>query len=152
MSIQDLERAFELIELMGDGDVEGKKETALVEKAEKCLGLSFPNSYKIFLETLGYCGIKGLEFYGIFGDDFENSGVPDAIWLTLKNRKTGLPHSFVIVSSLGNGTYYALDTSQLNADGECPVVTYEINGRIEKIADDFGEFLLSELDSMKDEE
>jgi len=144
MSLQDLEKAFDLIEENG-GDFEGEKDNALIAKAEKALGLRFPPSYKKFLSTFGCGDIDGLEFYGLIGDDFENSSVPDAIWLTLEERKSGLPQSLVLVYATGDGAYYGIDTSQVDSSGECPVVSYEMNGSMEKIADDYGAFLLSEL-------
>jgi hypothetical protein len=81
-------------------------------------------------------------------DDFEHSGVPDAVWLTLKNRKAhNLPMSLVIIGDTGYGPYYAIDTAQKNTDGESPVIEWwsglpdaEGNGRV--IASDFGKFFL----------
>ena len=145
MSIQDLEVALYLIEVNGSGDFEGPKEDALINRAEIMLGLIFPPSYKKFLATLGCGDIAGLEFYGLINSDFEHSGIPDAIWLTLKKRKTGLPTNLILIYATGDGTYYALDTGQVDDNGECPVVSYDLDGNIEKIADDYGSFILSEL-------
>lgn len=145
MSNRDLDEAFELINEHGGGDFEGKKDFSLIEKAEAVLGLRFPPTYKKFLMELGCGDVEGLEFYGIIGVDFENSSVPDAIWLTLNERESGLPSSLIIIYATGDGTYYALDTDQVSADGENPVVSYGLNGRTEKIADDYGSFMLSEL-------
>ncbi|MCH9609944.1 MAG: hypothetical protein S4CHLAM45_13300 [Chlamydiales bacterium] len=144
MSLQDLEKAFDLIEKNG-GDFEGKKDNALIAKAEKALGLRLPPSYKKFLSSLGCGDIEGLEFYGLISSNFENSSVPDAIWLTLEERKFGLPKSLVLVYTTGDGAYYGIDTSQVDSNGECPVVSYKMNGNMEKVADDYGAFLLSEL-------
>jgi hypothetical protein len=145
MSTQDLETAFDLIEANGGGDFEGPKEDSLINKAEVVLGLTFPSSYRRFLATLGCGDIEGLEFYGLVRDDFEHSSVPDAIWLTINERKAGLPNNLVLIYAAGDGTYYALDTWQVDDSGECPVVSYDVDGEIEKIADDYGSFLLSEL-------
>jgi hypothetical protein len=145
MSNQDLEAAFELIDDNGGGDFEGQKDSALIEKAEVALGLRFPPTYRKFLAKLGCGDIEGLEFYGLIGDDFESSSVPDAIWLTLNERNSGLPSNLVLIYATIDGGYYALDTAQINSDGENPVVSYRLNGSTEKIADDFGAFMLSEL-------
>ena len=144
MSFQDLEKALKLIEDNG-GDFAGKKSDDLIAKAEQALVLKFPPSYKQFLNKLGCGGIEGSEIFGVIDENFEKAGIPDGIWLTLDERKSGLPEYFVVVSEVGDGAYYVLDTSQVDVDGECPVVTYEINGSSEKVADDFGSFLLSEL-------
>jgi len=145
MSIQDLDKAIELIAKNGGGDFEGEKDPSLVEKSEKMLGLKFPPTYKKFLHTLGCGDIEGLEFFGIINDDFENSSVPDAIWLTLDERKKGLPNNFILVYAAGDGTYCAIDTSQVNSNNENPVIAYTPDGSTKTIADDYGSFLLSEL-------
>jgi len=145
MSLRDLELAFELIDDHGGGDFEGEKDSSLIGDAEKALNLVFPPTYKKFLTRLGCGDIEGMEFYGLIDNDFNNSSIPDAIWLTLEERKSGLPKHLVLVNAIGDGGYYALDTGQTNEDGECPVVAYELNGQAEKVADDFGSFLLSEL-------
>ena len=145
MSDQDLDAALELIDVNGGGDFDGRKDSTLIEKAEKALGLRFPPTYKRFLAELGCGDIEGLEFYGIIGEDFESSSVPDAIWLTLDERKSGLPKNLILVYAVGDGTYYALDTSQVNSYGENPVVSYELNGSVKQVAEDYGSFFLSEL-------
>ena len=148
MSDQDLDTAFELIDVNGGGDFDGKKDSTLIEKAENALGLRFPPTYKRFLAELGCGDIEGLEFYGIIGEDFERSSVPDSIWLTLNERKSGLPKNLILVCAVGDGTYYALDTSQVSSNEENPVVSYELNGSVKQVAADFGSFFLSELQTV----
>lgn len=147
MSFEDLEAAFDLINENG-GDFEGEKDEALIAKAEKALGLVFPPSYRKFLSKLGCGDIEGLEFFGLIGSDFENSSVPNAIWLTLDERKSGLPDNLILIYAAGDGTYYALDTSQVDSERECQVVSYDVNGKIAPVACDFGAFLLSELQTV----
>lgn len=148
MSIQDLDIAIELIAKNGGGDFDGKKEFSLVDKAEKTLRLKFPPTYKKFLNVLGCGDIEGLEFFGIINDDFENSSVPDAIWLTLDERKEGLANNLILIYAAGDGTYCAIDTSQVNSSNENPVIAYMPDGSTKVIADDYGSFLLSELKTM----
>jgi hypothetical protein len=148
MSIQDLDIAFELIAKNGGGDFDGRKDPVLVDKAEKRLGAKFPPSYKKFLNVLGCGDIKGLEFFGIINDDFENSSVPDAIWLTLDERKAGLPNNLILVYAAGEGTYCAIDTSQVNFNNENPVIAYLPDGGTKIVANDYGSFFLSELKTM----
>jgi len=144
MGFQHLNTAFDLINDYG-GDFEGVKSPGLIDKAERALGLKFPPTYRKFLEVLGCGDIDGLEFYGVINDEFENSSIPNAIWLTLDERKAGLPNNLILVYGAGDGTYYAIDTSQVDDEGESPVVAYSVDGKTEKISDDFGSFLLSEL-------
>ena len=145
MSLQELESAFDLIEENGGGDFEGEKEASLIKGAAKALGLVFPPTYKEFLAKFGCGDIEGLEFYGLINNDFKNSSVPDAIWLTLDARKSGLPDYLILIYATGDGGYYALDTSQACENGECPIVSYELDGKVNKVADDYGSFLLAEL-------
>lgn len=131
-------------------DLEGEKPDSLVSAAEKTLGLNFPPSYKSFLLSFGCGDVAGQEFYGVIKHDFLNSGVPDAIWLTLRERADSkLPFQFIIVGSQGNGAYYVIDCGRVSESHECPVVTwwpglsgesYPDNAEI--IAEDFGSFFL----------
>lgn len=142
--MQNLAQAIDLINLY-KGDFEGKKSDIIIEKAENKLGIVFPPSYRHFLKTLGCGGIQGIEFFGIINEDFENSGIPDAIWLTINERKLGLPKKLILIGYTGYGTYYALDTSQPNSEGEYPVVEYSPNIEPVIVADNYGTFLLNEL-------
>ncbi len=144
MSVQDLEEAFELIEENG-GDFEGSKDELIIKKAESELGLIFPPTYRQFLSKYGCGDIEGLEFYGIIHDDFHNSGVPDAVWLTANERKSGLPAEMIVVGSTGDGGYFVLDTSKKSSNGECEIFIYTVNGNTVKYSNDFGSFLLKEL-------
>jgi len=88
------------------------------------------------------CGsVHGREFYGIIGPDFDNSSLPDAVWLTPDERESSqLPMSSTLISETGDGGYYAIDNSLKTADGESPVAEWwpscraQNNGRT--VADD----------------
>lgn len=142
MSMENYLSAVDLINDSGDGDFEGEKTDVLIEKAETALKLKFPPTYKQFLKEFGCGDIGGEEFYGLISDEFIDSTVPNGIWLTLNERKNiNLPEEHVIIYATGDGTYYALDTSQINESGECPVVALSSEGqRVEIIAEDFGQF------------
>lgn len=135
--------AFDLIESNG-GDFEGAIEEEVIQKAEKILGLAFPPSYRMFISRYGCGDIEGLEIYGIIDDDFVNSSVPDAVWLTLNERSSGLPDTYIIIAG-GDGEFYVIDTRYKNSDGESSIFSYEIDGSVIKIAEDFGEYLLAQL-------
>lgn len=147
MGLREFEKAAELIQTHG-GDFEGAKEEQLVAAAEQALGIDFPPSYRAFLLRFGCGDIEGLEFYGLIDDDFRTSSIPNSIWLTLQERESGLPDHLVLIFSTGDGTYYALDTKRTQVDGECAVVSYDVSGNSSYIADDFGTFLLSELQAV----
>jgi hypothetical protein len=126
----------------------GARPAAFVTSAERALGVTFPPTYREFVLRYGCGGFHGCEFYGIINDDFVNSGVPDAIWLTLDERRVSkAPMTYVIVGSTGNGAWYAIDLARKTAEGDSPIVEWwpglpdaEGNGRV--IAEDFGAFLL----------
>lgn len=152
MSTRDLDEAFQLIDEHDDeADFDGAKSDDLIQRAEQALGLTFPPTYKQFLSRLGCGDIAGAEFYGIIKDDFANSGVPDAIWLTLKQRRMSqLPESLVLVSETGDGGYYGIDVSRKDIDGENPVVEWwpgrpTATGNRRTVASDFGVFLLERV-------
>jgi hypothetical protein len=147
MSMNDLEQAFHLIEDNAGGDFEGPKPDHLIENAEATLGLSFPPTYREFLRRLGAGDIAGAEFYGVIKDDFIHSSVPDAIWLTLDERKnSNLPESLIIVADTGYGHYYAIDVSKKTATEESPIVEWSPGDNSSQVvADDFGAFLLQRL-------
>ncbi|MDC0934975.1 SMI1/KNR4 family protein [Pirellulales bacterium] len=141
----DLEEAFTLIERNeGEADFDGTKPEDLLVKAEQALGISFPATYRVFLSKLGCGDIAGSEFYGIINDDFENSSVPDAIWLTLDERKSAsLPTSHILIGSTGDGGYYAIDCSQQSDNSEPPIVEcWPGLAKQTTVASDFGEFFI----------
>ena len=111
----------------------------LIIMAENYLGVIFPESYKLLLKTFGYLSIGSEEIYGILGPDFENSGIPDAIWLTKQEHKNHpeLKH-LVFVYFTGDEFYFCLDTSRMK-NGECPVVGIHVSceGEIEDVHSSF---------------
>ncbi|OCG47551.1 hypothetical protein A9G35_03520 [Gilliamella sp. Choc5-1] len=144
MSLLDVKETIKIINQdPTSSDFCGHKDLTIIRLAEKTLGIKFPESYQYFLENLGCGGIYGQEFYGIINDDFINSGIPDAVWFTLQQRKeSGLPDYLVIVYFGGDGDYYAIDCRDPN---NAPIVYWEPgsskeNDKLHKIADDFGVF------------
>ncbi len=142
MSMRDYMSAVDLIKSSGDGDFEGKKTDLLIKKAEKALNVEFPPTYKRFLKDFGCGDIRGEEFYGLINGEFDDSTLPNGIWLTLRERdEMGLPNEYVIIYATGDGNYCALDTANIDDAGECPVVSLSANGaRVEVVAEDFGKF------------
>lgn len=126
MSMDELQRALQLIEANAHvADFEGPKPEAMVRNAELALGVTFPPTYREFLLRLGCGDIAGREFYGIIKDDFENSCVPEAVWVTLHQRHTSsLPPGLILVGATGDGKYYAIDLSTKNLAGDSPVIQW----------------------------
>ena len=152
MSMEDLLSAVELIKVNSHlADFAGQQPQARIASAERALGVAFSPSYQGFLAHFGCGGFNGLEFYGVVKDDFINSGVPDAVWLTLDLRRTAaMPHCYILVSETGDGGFYAIDTSQENSSGESPVIEWwpgfpEADNNPRVVAADFGAFLLEKV-------
>ncbi len=127
MSMTDLKSAFALVaEHEDQADFVGPRDASLIEQAELALGVRFPPTYREFLTRLGCGDIAGEEFYGVIQPNFEKSGVPDAIWMTLDTRATTpTPKSYVVTGAVGDGRLYVLDTAQRDQDDECPVLIWE---------------------------
>jgi len=148
MSMQDLERALQLVRATSESDFVGPRSESLIGRAEGVLGLNFPPTYRRFLLDLGCGDIGGREFYGLVDGDFENSCVPDGIWVTLNERKfPNTPHEMIVVGSSGHCSSYVLDTARRTPDGECPVVEWWPGSGVDPadcqvIAEDFGAFFL----------
>lgn len=153
MSMADLEKAIELVERNSDrADFMGEKSEELIRKAECAIGLAFPPTYREFLKRLGCGDVAGVEFYGVISVNFEDSSAPDAIWLTLEERKSSdFPSSHIIVGSTGDGAYYAIDYSLSDRDNDFPIVEYWPGLRKQKVvAEDFGQFFLESVSNALD--
>jgi len=145
VSLQQLQSAFELLAQSDIADFHGAKSEELIRQAENALDLRFPPTYRAFVSRFGCGGLRGYEFYGLIDENFVNSGIPNAVWLALRDRiDYGLPKSFIPICDTGLGGYYVIDVSQINADGDSPVIEFWPGAPdpIGKncIAKDFGEF------------
>jgi antitoxin YobK len=147
MSMDDMERALALVrEHEGEGDFVGPR-GELLAAAEAALGHPLPPTYRRFIEELGAGDIAGVEIYGVIHGDFESSGIPDAIWLTLDERSEwGLPPGLVPVAQDIEGNAY-IDMRGREAGAEGPVIAWiDQDTPAEELAPDFGSFLLAELE------
>lgn len=125
----------------------------LIIKAQNALSLKFPQDYKEFLSDYGALTFGSVEIYGVFREDFENSGVPDAIWATLDERNLiNLPENLLVLYNTGLEELYCLNFDVLNSNNE-PMVTSYFTGyrsdvqKHEVLYDDFSEFLLDMVSS-----
>ena len=152
MSIQSYLEAKRLME-NNEGSMHwfGKQEESLINKAEKILNLKFPQDYRMFLSDYGAGSFGSSEIYGVFQEDFENSGVPDAVWYTLVIRKdVKMPNYLLAIYGVGDGELFVLNYDKLNENGEPKVTAYspgyaEDEQTFEVIANDFGDFLLGRV-------
>lgn len=147
--LNEYDKAQNIIETYDDfADFSGGVTEELISKAEQFLGIEFPYSYKKFLRHNGAGNFGSEEIYGILHGDFESAGIPDAIWFTAKHRKeSGLPYKYVIIYFTGDEEYYCLDTSSMNVEHECPIISYVFRNNLQDekekiVAQTFGHFFL----------
>lgn len=150
MSWANYEKALELLEQNNvNCDYIGECSDLLIEKAEIALGLKFPNTYRHFIRKYGAGDFATWEILGITHENFyksPNPDNPDAIQFTLSQRKeNNLPENFITIIEIDYEILYCLDFNMLNDESEPAVVSFNIGedlGEQDKIADDFGDFLL----------
>ncbi|HUM12480.1 MAG TPA: SMI1/KNR4 family protein [Myxococcaceae bacterium] len=147
MTIEKFRKARTRMAEAGGGEFEGPRPEALVTRAEAVLGVVFPPSYRQFLLELGCGNLAGFEVYGLVDEDFTRPGVPDAVRLTLEERRNvGLDPRYVVIGTLGDGSIDCLDTAHLDRQGEATVVQLSAEGEDPvKLADSFGEYFLTEV-------
>ncbi|EFR92250.1 SMI1 / KNR4 family, partial [Listeria innocua FSL S4-378] len=110
--------------------------------------------YKTFLADYGALTFGSIEIYGVFKEDFEDSGIPDTVWSTMNERKlVDMPKHLTILLNTGMGELYCLNFAVLNSHNEPKVTSYypgfpEKSQQNEVLYDSFGEFL---LDMIKEE-
>ncbi|WP_445495059.1 SMI1/KNR4 family protein [Photorhabdus sp. SF281] len=153
MIIEDVDKAIEIInENIELADFEGPKDENLIIAAEKILGLNFPIAYRHFLEMLGCGDIAGQEFYGLIKPNFIDSGIPDAVWITMQERNnSNLPNNYLIICSTGDGGYVVLDCSNTNKEEGVieqwdPGVKNHLYA-FKPLASNFGEFFYTKIQS-----
>lgn len=153
--INEYNRAKKIIEENKNiADDFGGASDTLIRSAQLELELQFPKDYHFFLSSFGALTFGSIEIYGVFREDFKNSGVPDTVWATLNERKlVNMPRHLVILYNTGMGEMYCLNYKELNENDEPKITSYfpgfpEGSQNNEVLYNDFGEFL---LDMVKDE-
>ncbi|MGO4126447.1 SMI1/KNR4 family protein [Inquilinus sp. YAF38] len=118
---------------------------------ESRLGVKFSPSYRYFLAKMGTLSFMGHQFYGVTRSGLNAESIPCVLWATERSREKGhITDSMLRIEMSGYGPFYVIDLSQTNAEGEGAVLELPvqgISGGSEKIADDFGSFLLAEITS-----
>jgi antitoxin YobK len=93
--------------------------------AEQALGVTFPESYRDFLQKYGSGSFGGLTVFGIGVPD---DGLPHVVWAThsLQEQDDWFPGDLVVIQDPGEGDILCLATGRVSPDypGECPVVQW----------------------------
>ncbi len=101
---------------------------------------------------LGSLSFGSKDIYGLTRLGMDIASVPNVVFATEDSRSRGeITNKMIEIMPSGYGPNYVLDCGQLDQRGEAPV--YEINELgykhgMKKVADSFGEFLLSEVKMM----
>ena len=148
VGIADVDQGILLVAGHPSSHFRGERPETVVAAAERALGLTFPPSYRRFIERLGAGSIGGLEIYGVTEEPFDGP-IPDGVWATLDSRSgpSKLPATMVVIGDDGMGGEYVLDT----ATGSEPPVEVWNGGAsrpgdpLEQVGADFGSFFLDEV-------
>src|SRR5438045_2352950 len=91
--------------------------------AQQELGVTFPDSYKEFLQKYGAGSFGGEPIYGLGVPD---TGLPNVIWATESIRTSDdfFPADLVVIQDTGQGDLLCLATSRIGEDNECPVIQW----------------------------
>jgi hypothetical protein len=114
-----------------------------IDAAEKFLGIRFPEEYREFLQRWGTLAIGPFEIYGIAGDNFESSSIPNGIWYTKRKRvQLALPPELIVLYDSNGDELYCLDARAFDA---APVVVWDVlSGRVTSVrAASLFEFILN---------
>lgn len=125
-----------------------------IRAAEQTLGLTFPTSYRTFLQTLGWGIIGYHEIYGLGKKVPEYLNLVNATHRERHEAEPPMRDDLVPLANDGFGNHYCLETSQLR-DGECPVVfwNHELgpDQETEFVSDSFVTWLEKEMDDYEAE-
>ncbi|ECB9720220.1 SMI1/KNR4 family protein [Listeria monocytogenes] len=110
----------------------------------------FPDSYKLFLKKYGTLTFKGESFYGVSNNGLSATSIPDVRYATEQARVLGdINEELIIVKNSGYGSIFSIDTSMIGSAGEAVIVetplSFENNTEKKIVADNFGEFLWTEM-------
>lgn len=147
MSLQDFSDGMRIVDANRSRSFfAGPRDPALIAAAEVAIGGIFPPTYREFVQQLGAGSFGAFEFYGVIDANFEKGPIPDGIWLTLKQRRSGkLPENLLVIGDTGDGALYCVE---LRDGQEGPIITYQPGNSKQSqlsrvVARDFGEFFLA---------
>ena len=119
-----IDKAAEIIEANPDlAQFIGEQPLEEVFVAEQALEVTFPESYRDFLQRYGSGSFGGRVVYGV---GVELDQPPHVVWATnlIRTADDFFPADLVIIEDTGEGDYLCLATSRIGEDNECPVVQW----------------------------
>jgi translation initiation factor RLI1 len=154
---KDIAAAWSLIERIRKHDRVGlivPVGMGVVDVVQDALHVTFPKSYRVFLQTFGAVFIWNEYLSGITDSEKPLEVVRGNVyWDTIQTREEiGLPEHMVVVQVCDDEFYQCLDTSQMKR-GECPVLGIDrppMRGR-SVLAKNFTEHFLNFLEGHLEE-
>ena len=119
-----IEKAADIIDANLDlAELAGPVPFEEVWVAENRLGVTFPDSYREFLQKYGAGSFGGIPVYGLGVPDV---ALPNVVWATeaLRAADDFFPGDLVVIQDTGEGDLLCLATSRMRDDNECPVVQW----------------------------
>lgn len=147
MSYQNFTKGMNLAKKC-DGYLDGGgKSNDVIFKAEKLLDIKFSKQTFKYFNEFGFIEFFGHEIYGIIKDDFSGTPTGCSIETTIADREEyQLPKEWLTIYCFDDGYMGYLDYSQLNEDGEPPVIMAIYDGEkfvvTQKVAEDLGDFII----------
>lgn len=122
---------------------------SMISDIEERVGGELPPSYKLFLQKFGNLILPGKWIYGVDYDDPQATTVPNVAWLSKdEQNERGLKKGVFLFYAVGDGTFYGLDTNQVD-NNEALIVAWYIDSEAEEeldvVADDFASFIKDEV-------
>jgi hypothetical protein len=114
---------------IGDGKYPGSVAEADIAAAEETLGVRFPTSYRVFLKHFGAAWLSAPYEVAGLGPGRSNDAT-SPLWshvvdVTVRMRQVSrgfIPKEYIWISDDGGNYKFYLDTGNVDANGECPVV------------------------------
>jgi hypothetical protein len=122
--MSSIEKAAEIIDANPElADFVGPVPFEEVWVAEGQLEVTFPQSYREFLQRYGAGSFGSRSVYGLGVPD---TGLPSVVYATQALRESDdfFPGDLVVVEDTGEGDLLCLATSRMNEENECPVVQW----------------------------
>ena len=124
-----------------------------VLQAETIFGRRFPESYRLFLLTLGCGSFGGEEVYGIVPGKVLAEGVPCVVWMNMKARNARMPDDWLEIAVDGFGGSFVVRLGACPSDDpsrpfEPPIDLWPCHlspSEAYEVAPSFGHFLLNQV-------
>ena len=153
MNIINFNNKIKLIENYQSVFLSGPVESQVIQDAEKLLKMTFPLSYRNFLNIYGCLQIYERTIAGITENNPNIEEHGEVCWQTFQIRKMhSLPPGLIVIEyDEYIGICNCLDTNLMSSSQECPVVDFDTDNQViirknHRCADNFEIYLNNFLD------